>query len=390
MNMIDKLHDFLEISNLSGNRLYLWGAGRIGNLLYRYISKKNLKVYGILDNNKEIAHSKDERVFAPEEFDFNNNQYFIISVLNDKANYEIHEKLLSNNISETNILHINHSQFLEYIYKNSELVSNPFATNLLKFKNIYSGKRCFILGNGPSLILKDLDKLTKEITFASNNIINSFDKTNYRPTFYFCSDIIDVAQKVDTIKNGDPLSLQRKICECENVFSLYERASLFKELKNIDINYYQSESGYYVYPEISKELKIYGNEKVYNKLSKKIELFSEKCERYVVSTGGVSLHMLQFAVYMGIKEIYLLGMDNSYSLDDPKQKDYATILDDCRYIEDGEYKVKENYFAPTVGVTEFGFFCAKKYADEHGIKIYNATRGGKLEIFSRVDFDTLF
>ena len=33
---------------------------------------------------------------------------------------------------------------------------------------------------------------------------------------------------------------------------------------------------------------------------------------------------------------------------------------------------------------------AKKYADAHGIKIYNATRGGKLEVFERVDFDTLF
>lgn len=32
----------------------------------------------------------------------------------------------------------------------------------------------------------------------------------------------------------------------------------------------------------------------------------------------------------------------------------------------------------------------KKYADKKGIKIYNATRGGYLEIFERVNFDTLF
>jgi hypothetical protein len=30
---------------------------------------------------------------------------------------------------------------------------------------------------------------------------------------------------------------------------------------------------------------------------------------------------------------------------------------------------------------------SKDYADTHGIKIYNATRGGKLEVFERVDFD---
>lgn len=36
------------------------------------------------------------------------------------------------------------------------------------------------------------------------------------------------------------------------------------------------------------------------------------------------------------------------------------------------------------------YLSAKKYAEEHGIKIYNATRGGKLEVFERVDFDSLF
>lgn len=33
---------------------------------------------------------------------------------------------------------------------------------------------------------------------------------------------------------------------------------------------------------------------------------------------------------------------------------------------------------------------AKQYANQHDFKIYNATRGGKLEIFERVDFNDLF
>lgn len=33
---------------------------------------------------------------------------------------------------------------------------------------------------------------------------------------------------------------------------------------------------------------------------------------------------------------------------------------------------------------------AKKYVDSHNISIYNATRGGMLEVFERVDFDSLF
>ena len=30
------------------------------------------------------------------------------------------------------------------------------------------------------------------------------------------------------------------------------------------------------------------------------------------------------------------------------------------------------------------------YAEERGVKIYNATRGGALEVFTRVDFEKLF
>ncbi len=37
-----------------------------------------------------------------------------------------------------------------------------------------------------------------------------------------------------------------------------------------------------------------------------------------------------------------------------------------------------------------GYKSAGNYADIHGIKIYNATRGGKLEVFERVNFDSLF
>jgi len=48
------------------------------------------------------------------------------------------------------------------------------------------------------------------------------------------------------------------------------------------------------------------------------------------------------------------------------------------YIQTSDYYVERAYKT------------AKKYADRHGVKIYNATRGGNLEVFERVDFDTLF
>ena len=43
---------------------------------------------------------------------------------------------------------------------------------LARLKNIHTGKRCFIIGNGPSLTSSDLDKLrdNNEICFGFNRI----------------------------------------------------------------------------------------------------------------------------------------------------------------------------------------------------------------------------
>ena len=39
---------------------------------------------------------------------------------------------------------------------------------LKQIENIYEGKRCFIMGNGPSLLKNNLSLLNNEITIASN------------------------------------------------------------------------------------------------------------------------------------------------------------------------------------------------------------------------------
>ena len=51
---------------------------------------------------------------------------------------------------------------------------------------------------------------------------------------------------------------------------------------------------------------------------------------------------------------------------------------------------KDQLYIPNTDQSTLTFLAAKRYADAHGIKIYNATRGGKLEVFPRVEFDSLF
>ena len=87
---------------------------------------------------------------------------------------------------------------------------------------------------------------------------------------------------------------------------------------------------------------------------------------------------------MGLKKIYIIGADSEF-------KNNAGEDEGSHFIK-GYNDVNKKTKPYTIDPKTFfvGYKAAKYYADRHGIKIYNATRGGKLEVFERVDFDSLF
>lgn len=110
--------------------------------------------------------------------------------------------------------------------------------------------------------------------------------------------------------------------------------------------------------------------------------FSEEFQKYAYDGRTITYTCLQMAVYMGFKEIYLLGVDFNYTPDV-----YAEANHFAGYHPEGD-SVRRNPFPREKQI--LAYESAKKYADAHGINIYNATRGGKLEVFERVRFDELF
>lgn len=69
-------------------------------------------------------------------------------------------------------------QFLKMRFFNAELYNN--VKNNKKFFGIHTGKRCFILGNGPSLKNVDLEILKDEYVFTVNcfSKVSGFEKVN--------------------------------------------------------------------------------------------------------------------------------------------------------------------------------------------------------------------
>lgn len=213
--------------------------------------------------------------------------------------------------------------------------------NLKKFKNTRLDDKCFLIGNGPSLRISDLEVLKEKgiYTIGCNGIFEIFSETEWRPNCYVAADGAVPNERMSEIEQQDiPVFMKHFVGLDKEEFYLYR----YQEYD------YEDE-----YPRFSDDI--------------------VKC---IYRSATVMFDMIQIAVYMGFKEIYLLGVD-------------------CNYIMGG----MNNYFfkstKPDTVIHRpnnmvLAYKSAKKYADSHGIRIYNATRGGKLEVFERIDFDSLF
>ena len=113
---------------------------------------------------------------------------------------------------------------------------------------------------------------------------------------------------------------------------------------------------------------------------------SEDVACYFTLPQTITYSAIEFAIYMGFKEIYLLGVDNSYpvSIDIHGNK----VVDNSvkSHFSGGGFKdFRLNSFYSDA-MNQCYQLC-EDYAKAHGIKIYNATRGGKLEVFERVKLE---
>ncbi len=244
-----------------------------------------------------------------------------------------------------------------------------YPEKIREYKNTCKGKACFIIGNGPSLSAKDLSIIHKRNidSFAANRIYLMYEKTNWRPTYYMCQD----RQLIQTLDD-------------------YYKSCAEKVLLG-----YQAIYEYGI--DVTNAIYFLCDNRDCNRLVEKLD-FSEDVDKYIIDGASVLYSAIQMAVYMGYSEIYLLGVDHSFS---------HTLDKNRRIIEHKE--VKEDYFdkrykeafnkfqekgkiyaAPDKDMIDIAFKAAKKYCDSHGIIIRNATRGGKLEIFERIDFDKIW
>lgn len=254
---------------------------------------------------------------------------------------------------------------LHNIISGIEYTLTAEGRRLRHFKDIHKGERCFIIGNGPSLKMHDLTKLSSEIKFATNMFLLHKDLEKIHLD-YFCV--------------SDPLHWQDGVFpkNWEQAFKMLPYCTFFFEKGCIPV--------YKRTPELQDSqvyfLNLDSSRRVFEG-DFSIDVSSHTCWGRTVIID----FCLPLAFYFGFKEIFLLGCDSDYG-----HKEDVNHFKDHYFYESSVDGRKLSVFNTDKWFNDAtsSYEVVKKLFEAHGRRIYNAGFGGKLEVFERVDYDDLF
>ena len=230
---------------------------------------------------------------------------------------------------------------------------------LLSLKDSFKGRRAFILANGPSLNKVDIGLLKDELTIGCNGIFLMFDKMAFLPTFYTVEDVLVAEDRADWINS---------IKGTTKIFPKDLNYCLRPDSDTIFINFIRSYAG--------------------------APKFTNNFERIVYWGGTVTFLNMQLAYYLGCREVYLIGADHNYMKpaedDEVDRNIIKSNSQDRSHFHPHYFGPGFRYHDPKVDRMEKSYLKAKEYFEKNDGIIFNATLGGKLDVFERISFESLF
>lgn len=233
---------------------------------------------------------------------------------------------------------------------------------LIGLQGKFSGKRCFIVGNGPSLNALDLTKLKDEYCFVFNGAYELVDLFGFEKAFLAIEDRLvleDHATRVDQLgfPTFIPSDLSHLVTRSDIIETFFSRS----------------------YPLSS---------------SKWPPFLDIKSRTPIFYWGGtVAYYGIELAAWLGFSECFIIGVDLSYSIPDHVTKKGAVLLsngDDPNHYSANYFGAGKRWHVPLPERMARAFSAIARRDSAGGMKIFNAGYGGNLKAFPRTDYSGLF
>ena len=220
-----------------------------------------------------------------------------------------------------------------------------------RFKNLYAGQRCFLIGNGPSLRNTDLSLLKNEITFGMNRIYLAFEDRDFSTSYYVAVNELvleQFAQDISALKMPKFLYWPGRKWIPMDEHTMFVRFGAPQTLFE---------------PDIRKRL----------------------------GPGATVTYIaMQIAFYMGFSQVILIGVDHSFQTQGNPHKQVTSKGDDPNHFDPRYFGKGVKWQLPDLDTSEMAYRVAKERFELAGREILDATVGGKLKVFPKVDYGTLF
>lgn len=232
----------------------------------------------------------------------------------------------------------------------------------------YAGRRCFILGNGPSFGAVDLAALRDDITIAVNRFVDHPMARQYNPTYYFLSGDIwfdgspASAEFLDSVKAATPASdYFVRLMHAKNI--LRYNALPLERTHFIPIRGVFSDDG--------------------------VQIKTVDFQQPVPCGVNSLLDAVLVAMHLGCSPIYLLGAEHDWlATKDEYRHFYSTptvLPKDFKLITEFSYYEKI-VFSERVWK---GHINLRKCAERMGFQIVNLTPGSYLDVYEQKELKTV-
>ena len=225
------------------------------------------------------------------------------------------------------------------------------ARRLASLENRYRGERCVIIGNGPSLKDMDLSPLRDEYTFGLNRIYLLYERMGFSTNFFVSVNRYVLEQCADEIR-GVP-GMKFISWQARQHIPLDE-----------DVTYLRSTIG----PRFCIDLPSQG----------------------VWEGATVTYVAMQLAYYLGFQQVILIGVDHSFASKGPAHQLVTSTGDDPNHFDPSYFGAGFRWQLPDLDQSEVAYRLAKLQFERAGREIVDATVGGKLGVFPKVGYDSIF
>lgn len=223
-----------------------------------------------------------------------------------------------------------------------------YAPRLRQFKDLHAGEDCFIIGNGPSLNKMDLRLLAPYHTFGLNKIYLMEDRgVDLNPSYLVSTNALVIEQSAERFEQRDhPIFLSHTAAA-----GVVDHKDHIHRLHTLNV--------WSFYDDLTQPI----------------------CEGYTVTYVA-----MQIAYYMGFRRVFLIGVDHSFKQSGSSNETQVYEGDDVNHFDPNYFKGQQWQLADVDG-SEVSYHLANYHFRKDGRQIFDATVGGKLEVFPKISFE---